>query len=142
MIQLSEMAQLMHNEVILHCSREINNFVIDTDIFFARTAPPTGFLITDRNLIHRKTIDSVIVYDPLFDQYQCFIFSGEVILSGELRCLRPIAVDEIQFLPNPVAFVEEKFFNNSSAEPPRRGHDYPPVAINPETQVFRSFTFS
>ncbi len=142
MIEFPKMAQLMHDEVVLHCSREINNFVIDTDILFARAAPPASFLITDRNPIHRKTIDRVIVCDPVFDQDQCLIFPGEVILSGELRCFRPIAVDKIQFLPNPVTFVEEKFFNNSPTEPPGRNHHDSPVAINPETQVFCPPTFA
>lgn len=132
----------MHDEVVLHCSREINNFVIDADILFARAASPTGFLIPDRNPIHWKTIDRVIVCDPVFDQDQRFIFFGEIILAGELRCLGSSAVDKIQFLPNPLAFVEEKFFNYSPTEPPGRGHHDSPVAINPETQVFRPPTFA
>ncbi len=143
MIEFLQMAEFMHDEVILHGSGEIDDLVVDADILPAGAAPPPGFLMTDRNPVQSKTIVSIVLRNSFRYQNTGFFFASKIIPSRIFfRCLRSNALERVEFLPNPIAFIEEKLFDRAPTEPPGGRHHHPTVTVNSETQMLGAFTFA
>ena len=65
MIQLTEVAEFVDGDVVGEVRREERYFVIEIEIFLARTAPPPRALISYCDTFPRKTVLHVEMRQPL-----------------------------------------------------------------------------
>ena len=87
MIEMLEMTELMHDDVVGDFGRQMNEFVREIQISFARTAPPSSGLVSYRNAIERIVIVRVEMCETLMNEYTCSFFMVGIIIgaSGQLR---------------------------------------------------------
>lgn len=78
MVEDFEVAQLVHDDVVLQVCREKYNTVVEVEIFFGRTAPPSRGHVFDRNAVVRKAMH-VELAEPTVHKRTRRFFVGEVV---------------------------------------------------------------
>ena len=128
----------MHNNIIPMPLRQEHYFIVQIEITFFRTTPPSRLLVLNKNFIERKSIRLIKELDPLVRQNTRPLFIREIIFAR--KCSNRFSVGVLEkpyFVQDTLSFFSKKLLNGRPSHALWNRNNDASIVMHRKTRPFR-----